>query len=156
MITCKFENGKEVALRHVVVHCLAIKDNQILLVKRAGEILESGKWGFPGGFLDQGESLEECTVRELKEETGYEGKVIELFHINSNPKRPHDNGRNNVAMEFIVEIGKKSGEPDWEQSDVNWFDINKIDPETLAFDHGKTIEHLKKYLKGEVQIPIIE
>ena len=31
----------------------------------------------PAGLMDPGESAEECAIRELKEETGYVGKVIE-------------------------------------------------------------------------------
>jgi ADP-ribose pyrophosphatase len=30
---------------------------------------------FPAGLIDQGETPEQAAVRELKEETGYEGKV---------------------------------------------------------------------------------
>ena len=32
---------------------------------------------FPAGLIDEGESPEEAAVRELKEETGYEGKVLD-------------------------------------------------------------------------------
>ena len=31
----------------------------------------------PAGLMDPGESAEQCAIRELKEETGYVGKVIE-------------------------------------------------------------------------------
>ena len=30
----------------------------------------------PAGLIDEGESPEECAVRELKEETGYAGEVV--------------------------------------------------------------------------------
>lgn len=156
MITCKFESGSDAALRHDVVHVLAVKDGKILLVKRAGGILESGKWGFPGGFLDRDENMEQCALRELMEETGYMGKVKGLFRINSNPNRRNDNGRQNVAHEFLVESGDKTGTPDWEQSEVKWFKISEIDLENMAFDHAKTIEHLKKYLTENFPLPIIE
>lgn len=156
MIVCKFENGNEASLRHVVIHCLVIKDNKILLVKRAGGILESGKWGFPGGFLDQGETIMECAVRELKEETGYDGVAKKVFRINSIAVRKNDQGRNNVAAEVLIDIGEKTGQPDWEQSEVKWFDIEKVDGESLAFDHGRTIELLKDYFKNKTNLPIIE
>lgn len=59
MIDCQFENGSKANLRHAVVHCLVIENGKILLVKRSEKIIEGGKWGFPGGFLDQGEDIKE-------------------------------------------------------------------------------------------------
>ncbi len=155
MITCTFENEKKANLRHVVTHVLAIKGSKILLVKRAEGILEAGKWGFPGGFLDQGETLEQCVARELMEETGYEGKVVGLFRINSMTPRRNDQGRNNVAHEFLVEVGKKTGEPDWEQTSVEWKELESLTEEMMAFDHFQTIIHLKKFLKTPFPLPII-
>jgi 8-oxo-dGTP pyrophosphatase MutT (NUDIX family) len=42
------------------------EENQILM------ILRRGKWDLPKGKLDPGETLEECALREVKEETGLE------------------------------------------------------------------------------------
>ena len=156
MITCKFEDGGKGGLRHLVVHALAIKDGKILLVKRAQRIIEGGKWGLPGGFLDRDETLEECAIRELKEETGYEGKVKELLRINSNPNRRNDGGRQNVAFEIFVEAGEKTGEMDWEQTEVKWFDLDKLDLEDLAFDHATTIKYIKEHREKNIKLPIVE
>jgi ADP-ribose pyrophosphatase YjhB (NUDIX family) len=47
------------------------ESDEILLIFRRG------KWDLPKGKLDKGESLEECAVREVKEETGL--KEVELI-----------------------------------------------------------------------------
>jgi 8-oxo-dGTP pyrophosphatase MutT (NUDIX family) len=39
---------------------------------------------FPAGLIDEGETPEQAAVRELKEETGYEGKVCEMTPALSN------------------------------------------------------------------------
>lgn len=155
MITCKFEDGGDAQLRHVVVHVLALKDDKILLVKRAPGILEAGKWGFPGGFLDQGENIKECAVRELKEETGYEGQVKYLFRINSSPVRRNDEGRNNVVFEFMVEAGEKISEPDWEQTDVAWKRLDELSEDIMAFDHFLTIKDILRQRIEKTELPIL-
>ena len=42
--------------------------NELLMVKRH-KVHGSGTWSTPGGYLEFGESFEDCAVREVKEET---------------------------------------------------------------------------------------
>lgn len=42
-------------------------------------IFRRGKWDLPKGKLDSGESLEECAVREVQEETGLSSIVLQHF-----------------------------------------------------------------------------
>ena len=51
--------------------CLFNDEGKVLLQKRG----DSGKWGFPGGAIELGETPEETAVRELKEETGLDVEV---------------------------------------------------------------------------------
>lgn len=44
------------------------KDKQVLIAKRKPDKPMPNKWEFPGGKLEEGESLEACGVREIKEE----------------------------------------------------------------------------------------
>ena len=46
------------------------KDQKLLLTKRSANINFPNVWVVPGGHLDQGESFEECVIREVREETG--------------------------------------------------------------------------------------
>jgi len=47
---------------------------ELLLVKRNVEP-KSGEWCLPGGFVEIGETPEECCIRELEEETGLRGQI---------------------------------------------------------------------------------
>jgi len=155
MLVCEFEDGGKAKLRHVTVHALVIRDNKLLLVKRSEKIIEGGKWGLPSGYVNRNERIEEAVLRELKEETGWDGKVISLFRINSEPHRPNDAERQNIALEFLIEPISKTGEPDWEQSEVKWFDLEEINLDEMAFDHGDTISLLIDYQKNQFKLPII-
>ena len=53
-----------------------------LIFNEADELLfifRRGKWDLPKGKLDEGESLEACAVREIKEETGVDAAIVELI-----------------------------------------------------------------------------
>lgn len=153
MINCIFENGNKASLRHVVVHAVVEKDGKILLGKRAEGLLEAGKWGMPAGFLDRDETAQECVLRELKEETGWEGKVKHLFKINTSPNRPKED-RQNITIEFIVEPIRLTGKPDKESTKIEWIPIEKINFEELAFDHGETIKSYLEYRKNPFLLPL--
>ena len=43
---------------------------KVLLLKRKDDVPYGGKWGFPGGGAEKGETPEEAAIRETAEETG--------------------------------------------------------------------------------------
>ncbi|MGE6578567.1 NUDIX domain-containing protein [Paenibacillus xylanexedens] len=63
---------------------------RILLQKRS----DNGFWGFPGGFMEMGESVQETAKREVYEETGLILNSMDLFSIYSGPQYEvvYDNG----------------------------------------------------------------
>ncbi len=154
MLTCIFEDGDKASFRHVVLHAIVEKDNKLLLEKRAGDILETGKWALPGGFLDRDETAAQGILRELKEETGWAGEVVNLFRINTNPNRPKED-RQNVAFDFIIKPLRQVTKPDEESSKVEWIPFDKVRFDTLAFDHGETIDLYFNYRKNKFSIPLL-
>ena len=55
------------------------KDEKILICQRSAGGNCAFLWEFPGGKLEPNESLEECLIRECKEELEIEISVIDIF-----------------------------------------------------------------------------
>lgn len=65
-----------------VVSVIVVVKRQFLLVQRKMEP-QKGKWCLPTGFAESGESIEAAALRELKEETGIIGKIIDFVDLDS-------------------------------------------------------------------------
>jgi len=59
---------------------VVIRDGRALLVRRGSEPLK-GQWSIPGGTLELGETIAEGVVRELREETALDVRVVELIEV---------------------------------------------------------------------------
>lgn len=156
MIDCTFENGNKANLRHVTVGVIAVnKQNQVLLVKRAPNIIRGGKLSIPGGFLGRDENSRQAALRELKEETGYNGKILCLFYFNDSPFRPKED-RQNVDIIYAAEIVGGKEKKDEEVTNVHWFFQGDLpSKEDFAFDHRGIIESFFKYQKKPFTLPIL-
>ncbi|WP_116132171.1 NUDIX hydrolase [Tropicimonas sp. IMCC34043] len=56
---------------------VVIRDGRVLLVRRANPP-DAGRWGFPGGKVERGETLFEAALRELAEETGVTAQALRI------------------------------------------------------------------------------
>ena len=129
-----------VAVGGVVVN----DDGRILLVKN----IYRGIWEYPGGQVEVGENLIEALQREIREESGIEVQVGELFCISSNTcKYAGYNGvkeiPTKVMLDFICKpVGGTESTSD-ETSDVGWFTPEEARAMIAA---PALIERFKTYL----------
>ena len=58
---------------------ILIENEKILLVKQ--KVSDKRNWSLPGGKLEQGETIEQGIIREMKEETGLDVEIIRLLYL---------------------------------------------------------------------------
>jgi len=62
-----------------VTAAIIMKDNKVLIAQRAPSENLAGKWEFPGGKTEPGETSQECLKREIREELEVDIEVLALF-----------------------------------------------------------------------------
>jgi mutator protein MutT len=113
-------------------------DGKIVLARRAIDP-GYGKWVFPGGFVDRGETVEDAARREAHEEVGVEVELRELVGIYSYPGKPI------VVIVFAAEYrGGKLQAAD-ECLEVRLFAPGDIPWDDLAFSSIR--DALRDYLR---------
>jgi len=113
-------------------------DGGILLVQRA--IHPSyGKWVFPGGYVDRGETLEAAALREVQEESGLVVRLTRLLGAYSFPDNPV------IVVAYAGDVTGGSLKIDDESLAVRSFPPAEIPWDQLAFP--STVQVLRDYLK---------
>lgn len=108
-------------------------DGRILLVRRANPP-DAGRWGFPGGKIEAGETIENAAVRELLEETGVHAEALRVF--TAVDAFDYDE-RGQLRQHFIliaVLCKWTSGQPiaGDDAVEARWFHLHELDEAGLA------------------------
>lgn len=110
---------------------MVLKDDHVLLVQIAPPFRHAFDWNFPGGVIEQGESITDGLVREVHEETGLICEPRQLLDTFVFP----DTG----DEVFIYQAAYISGEFTLQQSellDARWYTFNHARHLPLAYDIG--------------------
>lgn len=113
--------------------------NRIVMVRRAIEP-GYGKWVFPGGYVDRGETLMAAAIREAREECGLDVRLDGLVNLYSYP------GRAPVIVVYAATMLGGSLCVDDESLETAEFESTALPWTELAFQ--STEEGLRDYLAG--------
>lgn len=101
-------------------------------------------WVFPKGFIGdkdefKGETKEETAIREVKEETGIDGKILEpLTPITYMYEMDNEKHQKTVYYFIMQEAGGDITKHDWEMENVEWLPVNEV-MDRLTYDSDKTV-----------------
>ena len=103
----------------------AAGDGRVWLLRR-GFDPGGGRWPFPGGFVDLGESVEEAARREVREELRVEVELGDLLGVYS---------RADDRIVLVVYLARALGEPSTtpEATEVRAFALDELPWDELAF-----------------------
>ena len=115
-------------------------EGKVLITQRGEGQHLAGSWEFPGGKLEDGETLEECLQREINEELSISISVG--AHIITTT---HEYGNKAIKL-HAFHASLVSGELKLhDHSDAQWVSINELDTYKFAPADLPIIEHLKEH-----------
>jgi 8-oxo-dGTP diphosphatase len=122
-------------------------DRRIVFIRRKNP---PHGWALPGGFVDYGEKVPDAAVREAKEETGLDVRLVALLGVYSDPAR--DPRKHTLS---VVYVGRADGEPAGadDAAEARLFDPG-APPAPLCFDHGRILEDYLRFREEGARPPV--
>ena len=122
-----------------VVAALIVRDGRLLIARRPEGKHMAGRWEFPGGKLEKGESPEEAIEREIREELAAEIKAGRVYQAIAYSYPEKD-----VLLLFYA-ASVVSGEPrPVEEAEIRWITLEELDEYTFAPVDAMLVERLKR------------
>lgn len=132
-------------LLHYSVSAAIIIDseNKVLIAKRPQSKLFGNKYEFPGGKVEQNETLELTLKREIKEELNANIKIIEKFH-----EQDFEYPQFTVNLNFFLVHLKKPTLKCIEHQEIIWVDINELNNYDMLESNQVVIQKLIDWQKN--------
>lgn len=105
---------------------VVVRGGRLLLVRR-GHRPDAGKWGFPGGKIEPGETVMAAARRELAEETGVAAEPVEVLTALDVIRRD-DSGllHHYVLVAVLCRWSGGDGTAADDAEETGWFDLGAI------------------------------
>ena len=121
--------------------------SRFLAIKRK-EGIHAGKWAFPGGVVEKGETAEDALKREVKEETGLDIiRIIRKISEYEYSRSKEESGKNSKGQCFLVEVKNEKVKISPEIADFKWATLEEF--ESIEHIEGLDDEAMSAFYGSE-------
>ena len=128
----------------ISARCLIYDNGSILLVREEKEdTLET-----PGGTLKGSETIQDCAIREVLEETGFAVELVRVIAI----VRHYDHRGNVLSITYLAKLVKKAREQGKNIKEMRWVDkegVKALIKEGVVDWHDR--EPFRLFVEGKIQ-----
>lgn len=126
-----------------VTCAIIVANERVLAARRALNRSQGGLWEFPGGKIHQGESAEECILREIAEELGVTVCIIDRLPDNVH----HYTDKSVCLIPFVCKPANNTDFQAIEHAEIRWC----TDEELYALDWcAADIPVLQQYMAWKI------
>src|SRR5437867_1001768 len=108
-----------------------------------------GRWALPGGFIREGEGLEQAALREVQEETGVRDVYLEQLYTFGEPGRDPRGRVVTVAYYALIAADKAPLAAGTDARAARWWPVAQHPP--LAFDHDRILAYAVERLRNKLE-----
>jgi 8-oxo-dGTP diphosphatase len=134
--------GAVTATRRAVVGAAIVRDGRVLAARRTAPPEAAGRWEFPGGKVEPGESPETALVREIREELGCTVEVTGWL--------PGEVpiGERHVLAVALAALGPGHVPEPREHDEIRWLTTGELDDVDWLEPDRPFLPHLRRVLGG--------
>lgn len=123
------------------------KDGKTLLVKRKYPPFK-GDWSLPAGFVEYGESPQDCAIRETYEETNLKVKLSSVFGVYSGQDDPRTHA---ILIVYLTENATGELKPGDDAEELGFFSQDEIPPNIAFSAHRQVFKEYFDFKKKTSQ-----
>jgi len=120
--------------------------DKILIIKRKKDPFKD-YFSLPGGFVNEGEKVEDAARREAEEELLVKVEPIDILGVYSDPNR--DPRGHIMSITFIAKIINGELKAGDGVAEIRWIGINNLENIKFGFDHSKILSDYQTWLKNK-------